>query len=719
MDLSRYSDTQAQAITTTEGPVLVLAGAGSGKTGVLTGRVAYLIKEKNVSPFSILAITFTNKAADEMKKRISSLISTDVRNMDVSTFHSFCAKLLRFHAKTIGYTSSFTIYDTDDSIRIIKDLLNENSYNIEMTPSAILSVISRAKNTSMRLSYSDFFDHMGAGDDFLRLFNDYNSRLKKENAMDFDDLLLNVILLFDEDRNIREFYQNKYRYVLVDEFQDTNSIQYEIVKIISEKYKNIFVVGDDDQSIYSWRGADINNILSFEKTYKNAAVIKLEQNYRSHQRILDVSNAVISKSLMRKDKMLWSSRKTGDKPKLRTFENEYQEAEFVAREISLKAQTGTSYSQFAVLYRSHTQSRVIEEKLRQLGIPYTVIGGVGFYSRKEIKDIIAYMTLIVNPDSNTAFKRVVNTPRRGIGDSSLAKVLGIAESRGVSGYDMLRYYDQELEHPLRKRFSSFTDTMAAIELASQDKGVASLIEDILEITGYERMLMEEKDSEARLENIEELINAATDYEASSEDPSLTDFLTGISLFTDADDEDSDDKVTLMTLHAAKGLEFDTVFMVGMEETVFPSYKSVMEGNVEEERRLCYVGMTRAKKELYLTNCKVRSMYARTESKEVSRFIKDIPKDLLDMPEERTLQRRRPEYSYIPTVSIKQNSAQSFPKAKRDTSVFEEGMTVNHKTFGKGIIISISGTGESKIALVRFASGEKKMYLSFAPIEIAD
>ncbi|MBE5759441.1 MAG: ATP-dependent DNA helicase PcrA [Clostridiales bacterium] len=724
MDLERYSAPQRQAITTTEGPVLVLAGAGSGKTGVLTGRVAYLIKNMGVSPYAILAITFTNKAANEMKERIAAQIDFDVKNMSVSTFHSICAKMLRFHAEKLGYTSSFSIYDTDDALRMIKKISNENSYAIDMTPSAVLSLISRAKNAFVRMTPQQFFEELGGSEDLLKVYNAYNDRLHAENAMDFDDLLLNVLQLLETDAETREYYQNRYRYVMVDEFQDTNSVQYEITRIIAEKYGNIFVVGDDDQSIYSWRGADVRNILNFEKDYPGAVVIKLEQNYRSHQRILDVSNTIIAKSINRKDKLLWSAVKEGDKPYLRRFMNEYAEAEYVANELQNINRRGEDYSECAVLYRSHTQSRVLEEKLRQRGVPYTVIGGVGFYSRKEVKDILAYMTILVNPDANTALTRIINEPKRGIGNVSINKLISAADAAQLSVYETLMQAEDFLDAATVKKLNSFIECLKNIDAVKDDKNIVKTLENVYRVTGYYDMLLLDKDAEARMENIDELIKAARDYEASADEPSLSDFLSGIALFTDADTEEEGAKVTLMTLHAAKGLEFDNVFMVGMEETVFPSYRSVQEGNIEEERRLCYVGMTRAKKHLYLTHCQSRSVYAKTEMKDPSRFIEEIPDHMLDIEkEEDTLKKMT---SSFPKAKPKVTAARptlgakpSFNQQKRDTASFDVGMTVSHKTFGIGQIKSITGAADNRIAVVDFSGTEKKMFLAFAPLEIID
>lgn len=604
MDLSFLSEVQQRAVRATEGPVLVLAGAGSGKTSVLTNRVAYLVNEKGVDPFSILAITFTNKAANEMKERISALVDLDVSRMAISTFHSMCAKFLRFDADKIGYERNFSIYDTDDCITVVKRVLEAKGMDVKHAR-RVLSHISNIKNNEAKMTPEDYAGQAMQADQSMQalpsIYREYCDRLRRENAMDFDDLLLNMLRVLRESETAREYYQNRFRYIMVDEYQDTNSVQYELVHILADKYKNLFVVGDDDQSIYAWRGADIRNILDFERDYQNTQVIKLEQNYRSHAKILDAANAVIQKAEERKQKTLWSARKTGALPKVYTAPNEYAEAEFVAREISSLVSQGKNYTDFAVLYRTHTQSRVLEEKLRIYGIPYQIFGGMSFFARKEIKDMVAYLTVYENPMADTALARIVNVPRRGIGDVSLQKLRGFAAAHTLSLLEAMERADEFMSGG-RAKFASFLEMVDKIRASCEDKGVGEIVEAVFAASGYRDMLMEDEsiEGQTKIENVEEFINSAYAYEKENEEPTLEGFLSSVSLISDADTVSEEGSVTLMTMHSAKGLEFDTVFLVGMEENLFPSKRSVDSGKLDEERRLCYVGITRAKNTLYLS-----------------------------------------------------------------------------------------------------------------------
>ncbi len=719
MNLDYLSDVQKKAVTTTEGPVLVLAGAGSGKTSVLTNRVAYLIKEKGVDPYSILAITFTNKAANEMKERIARLVDADISQMAISTFHSMCARFLRHDADKIGYGRNFTIYDSTDCKAAIKKVLSD--LNLEskfMTPGMCLGAISAAKNAGAKETPERYIDEVYAdnSENLKAVYHRYNEQLFAENAMDFDDLLLNMLRVLENDEQARYYYSNKYRYVLVDEYQDTNSVQYALVRILSEKHGNIFVVGDDDQSIYAWRGADIRNILDFEKDHAQTTVIKLEQNYRSHAKILDAANAVISKARERKAKTLWSSVKEGPKPKVYTALNEYAESEFVVKEIDRLVGEGKKYTDFAVLYRMHTQARVLEEKLRSFGIPYQVYGGMSFYERKEIKDMVAYLTVLENEKADTALLRIINTPKRSIGDISIEKLRKYAYNNGLYLMEAMEYSDQFIGSGSGGKFTGFTDVFKKIRSAAEGKSLGEQLEAVFGHSGYREMLLlqDSAEAETKIENIEELINSAYAFEKQNEDATLADFLATVSLISDMDTTAEEGCVTMMTLHSAKGLEFDTVFMVGMEENVFPSRRAIAEDKVDEERRLCYVGITRAKQLLYFTNCASRNLYSGSSANHPSRFLGDIPAEMLECltPAAAPKKERAPKESIVtkPQIEFK-------PQVKADPDSFSEGMTVEHTKFGKGIIKSISGSGTQKIAVIGFSDGDRKMFLSFAPLTV--
>ncbi len=724
MDLSFLSDVQKQAVTETEGRILVLAGAGSGKTSVLTSRVAYLLNEKNADPYSILAITFTNKAAAEMKGRIAGLVDFDVSRMAISTFHSMCARFLRSDADKLGYTNSFSIYDTDDSLSVIKRIMQETDMQSQrFPPRYFLHMISAMKNSSGGKAEVHAAEELEGelAEAVLKMYAAYQERLKKENAMDFDDLLVNMLKVLNEVEEARRYYTNRFKYVMVDEYQDTNSIQYELIKIFSEKHGNLFVVGDDDQSIYGWRGADVRNIFNFEKDYQNVKVIKLEQNYRSHQKILDVANAVIKGADFRKDKTLWSARKEGPLPKINMTRGEYEEAEFIAGKIAEMVREGRRYEDMVVLYRTHTQARVLEEKLRAYGIPYRVFGGMSFYARKEIKDMVAYLMFLNNPRSDTAFVRIVNTPKRGIGNVSIQKLADYAAEKGISMFEAAERSEEFMPGSTQK-FSAFLDTAHNMLGACHDKGVGQLAEEVFFLSGYREMLLLEDDlsAETKIENVQEFITSAYTYEKETEEPTLEGFLSTVSLITDMDTEAEQGGVTLMTLHAAKGLEFDTVFMAGMEENLFPSKKSLEEGRLDEERRLCYVGITRAKNELYMTGCLVRNLYSGVSNNTPSRFLEDIPKAMAeDITERRTKARQaekpRDEAAQLlfrPRIELKSNALQ-------DPGAFRAGMKVEHAKFGAGTILNIAGQGDQKVATVKFSDAERKLFLGFAPLKIVE
>ncbi|MGI6664116.1 MAG: ATP-dependent helicase [Christensenellaceae bacterium] len=721
MDLSYLNDVQQRAVTIGDGPILVLAGAGSGKTSVLTHRVAYLINEKGVDPFAILAITFTNKAAAEMKERIAGLVSFDTSRMAISTFHSMCARFLRRDADKIGYTNQFSIYDSEDCLSLVKKIMKEKGMEKKvMSPRGMLSIISSIKNSAGEASVEARVEDISKelAPQIIAIYHAYETSLQNENAMDFDDLLINMVKLLKTDEGVRSYYTNRFQYVLVDEYQDTNRIQYELIQILSEKHKNLFVVGDDDQSIYGWRGADIRNILEFEKDYKDATVIKLEQNYRSHQRILDVANAVICVADARKDKTPWSALSEGAKPKIYVAQNEYAEAEFIAREIAMLARNGKKYDAFAVLYRTHTQARVIEEKLRAYGIPYQVYGGISFYARKEIKDMVAYLTLIDNPRANTALLRIINTPKRGIGNVSIAKLVAFAEENGISLLEAMQAADAFMSGG-RNKFAPFLELVTGMIEAAAEKELGEILEMVYQKSGYQEMLQAEQDftAEVKIENIEEFINSAYVYEKEAEEPTLEGFLSTVSLISDMDTETEEGGVTLMTLHGAKGLEFDVVFMAGMEENLFPSKRSVTEGKLDEERRLCYVGITRAREMLYMTASESRNMYSGLMTCLPSRFLDDIPKEMfedLSGSYEKKKAQPRPERNRDISFNTK---VEFVSKATSSVDAFAENIQVKHPKFGEGTILSIVGEGEQQVATVRFDDAERKMFLALAPLEI--
>jgi DNA helicase-2/ATP-dependent DNA helicase PcrA len=723
MNLTALNERQQEAVRAVNGPVLVLAGAGSGKTKVLTERVAYLIGELAVHPMTILAITFTNKASYEMRVRIQKALGMDVSDMWISTFHSMCVRILRMSGKKIGFSSNFVIYDTDDTLRLIKQIIeemglkNDNNY----PPKLIRSIISKYKNTSEKdiTDYAEEHFPMQAyrmGDIYAK----FAGEMQKQNAMDFDDLLLNTLKLFSQDGESLSYYQDRFRYVMVDEYQDTNMVQYKLIKLLCEKYRNIFVVGDDDQSIYAFRGANIKNILNFEKDYPDANVIRLEQNYRSDIRILKAANCVIENNVGRTRKTLWSKIEGAGKPKIYTAASEREEAEFIAREIGKLARQGIRYGDMAVLYRTHTLARVLEEKLRLYGVPYRVYGGISFYERKEIKEILSYLNLIANPACDVHFLRVINIPKRGIGAVTVQKILDKAHAEGLSCMDIASSAEVYFEkQPFMKKLKDFAELINVFRETAVNGDVHELILEVYEKTGYREMLKTEypDDAQIRMENVEEFINSAYDFEANGGE-NLVDFLQNIALITDLDSMDEAGGVTLMTIHAAKGLEFDTVFVAGMEESLFPSRMAIAEDNIEEERRLCYVAITRAKQNLYLTHSRARSYFGEYNMNPPSRFIEEIDVDLLDYL-------NKPEPAVRTAAGAKGFSGffsgMDGPKEKMPKEVsddFKVGAVVSHAAFGQGPILSITGEGNQKIATVDFdIAGHKKMFLSFAPLKI--
>ncbi len=638
-DFGTLNDRQQEAVLATEGPVLILAGAGSGKTRVLTHRIAWLIEKKNVNPWNILAITFTNKAAGEMRSRVDNLVGFGSESIWVSTFHSSCVRILRRYIDRIGYGTNFTIYDTDDSKNIMKDICKRLNVDTKIHKErALLSAISAAKDEL--LSPEDY--ERGAQWDFgkqkiAEVYREYQAVLKKNNALDFDDLIVRTVELFRACPEVLDSYQERFRYISVDEYQDTNTAQFELVHLLAGKYRNLCVVGDDDQSIYKFRGANIRNILDFEKVFPEAKVIRLEQNYRSTQTILDAANEVIRNNTARKEKNLWTDKGDGEDIHFKQFDTAYEEAEFVASDIGKKRRNGAAdYRDCAVLYRTNAQSRLLEERFIMEGIPYDMVGGVNFYARREIKDILAYLKTIDNGQDDLAVTRIINVPRRGIGAATIARVSDYASARGISFFDALCEADQIMAlGRSAAKLEPFTTLIRSFRSKLAYYSLEELMKDVLENTGYLKELEEsdEEDAQDRIQNIDELLSKVVAYEESHDEPTLGGFLEEVALVADIDGVDgADDRVLLMTLHSAKGLEFSQVYLTGMEDGIFPGYRTITSddpSDMEEERRLAYVGITRAKEELTLTCAKQRMLRGETQYNPVSRFVLEIPDDLLD------------------------------------------------------------------------------------------
>lgn len=628
------NDMQQLAVYHTEGPLLILAGAGSGKTRVLTHRIAYLIEEKQVAPYNIMAITFTNKAAGEMRDRVNKIVGFGAKQVWVSTFHSACVKILRRYIDRIGYSNDFTIYDTDDQKRLLKDVIKNLNLDSKIyKENAVLGKISDFKNKLITVSE---VSQMAKTDfkqlNLARIYDNYQQALQKNNAMDFDDLIMKTVELFKQCPEVLESYQERLKYIMVDEYQDTNAAQFAFIRLLASKYQNLCVVGDDDQSIYKFRGADISNILQFEKYFTNAKVVKLEQNYRSTKNILDAANAVIRNNYGRKDKTLWSDNEQGEKIELYQAEDGYAEADMVASNIKELVDYGKAdYNDFAILYRTNAQSRTLEEKLMLKNIPYKIIGGQNFYQRKEIKDILSYLRIISNATDDIAVERIINVPKRGIGATSINKVKDFAATYGMNLYDALLEVENipELGRAAGK-INKFTELIENFKDDQDEKSLKELVDDVLAETGYVAELVAENTDEAngRIENIDELISKVSEYEENTEAPTLSGFLEEVALVADIDNLDEDSSyVVLMTVHSAKGLEFPNVFMCGMEDGLFPGYMSIMaddQEELEEERRLCYVAITRAMKHLTISYAKKRMMRGETQYNIISRFIKEIP-----------------------------------------------------------------------------------------------
>ncbi|WP_302527330.1 DNA helicase PcrA [Megasphaera elsdenii] len=723
------NDRQCEAVKHTEGPLLITAGAGSGKTKVLTCRIAHLL-ELGVAPYRILAITFTNKAAKEMKERVTNLVGAQADSIWLSTFHSFCAKLLRFEVDGFhGYTRNFTIYDSSDQLVLVKDCLKKlNLDDKQFMPRSVLGTISSAKNVLMdakafAAQASDFYEQKVA--DVYAL---YQEKLRENNAVDFDDLLFLAVRLLQEKEDVREKYQSRFQYILVDEYQDTNHAQYALTKILAARWRNICVVGDADQSIYAWRGADIRNIIDFTHDYPDAASIKLEQNYRSTKTILKAANAVIDNNESRPKKTLWTENPTGNKIIHYQAQTEHDEADYIAGVIYNRHEISHEpYGDMAILFRTNAQSRVLEEKLMRYAIPYTMVGGTKFYDRKEIKDILAYLRLLYNPEDSLSLTRIINVPKRNIGATTMEHVAAYAEEQGISLFEALSSTD---ELPVTKRAKTALENFAAMIFDVlndiEGKDVLSLIETVIKQTGYGDMLDKEAEhdpqGESRKENVGEFLSVAKDYMDSNPDGNLQDFLENVALVSDVDDfESSDSKVTLMTLHAAKGLEFPVVFLTGLDEGLFPHSRTLLDpAQVEEERRLAYVGITRAERQLYVTNAITRTMYGRISAYMPSRFLAEIPPQLMEdyhcksaMPQSRTTAVPGKQRVSILTKPV----ASSLPKKHAVTDTFAKGDKVRHKIWGIGTVLDVIGEGPNMQMKIQFPTkGVRQVVVKYAPLE---
>ena len=723
------NDRQCEAVKHTEGPLLITAGAGSGKTKVLTCRIAHLL-ELGVAPYRILAITFTNKAAKEMKERVTNLVGAQADSIWLSTFHSFCAKLLRFEVDGFhGYTRNFTIYDSSDQLVLVKDCLKKlNLDDKQFMPRSVLGTISSAKNVLMdakafAAKASDFYEQKVA--DVYAL---YQEKLRENNAVDFDDLLFLAVRLLQEKEDVREKYQSRFQYILVDEYQDTNHAQYALTKILAARWRNICVVGDADQSIYAWRGADIRNIIDFTRDYPDAASIKLEQNYRSTKTILHAANAVIDNNESRPKKTLWTENPAGNKIIHYQAQTEHDEADYIAGVIYNRHEISHEpYGDMAILFRTNAQSRVLEEKLMRYAIPYTMVGGTKFYDRKEIKDVLAYLRLLYNPEDSLSLTRIINVPKRNIGATTMEHVAAYAEEQGISLFEALSSTD---EIPVTKRARTSLENFAAMifDLLNdiEGKDVLSLIETVIKQTGYGDMLDKEAEhdpqGESRKENVGEFLSVAKDYMDSNPDGNLQDFLENVALVSDVDDfESSDSKVTLMTLHAAKGLEFPVVFLTGLDEGLFPHSRTLLDpAQVEEERRLAYVGITRAERQLYVTNATTRTMYGRISAYMPSRFLAEIPPQLMEdyhrksaMPQSRTTAVPGKQRVSILTKPV----ASSLPKKHAVTDTFAKGDKVRHKIWGIGTVLDVIGEGPNMQMKIQFPTkGVRQVVLKYAPLE---
>lgn len=713
------NERQREALLETNGPVLILAGAGSGKTKVVTSKIAYLIREKNVSPYNILAITFTNKAANEMKERAENLIGGNL-NLWIGTFHSICVRILRKYATTLGYTSNFTIYDTLDSKTLVKDILKDFDLSPKYySDSGIQAKISNLKN---KMTTPEMYLKENEGDIYEytigKIYAEYEKRLKANNAFDFDNLILKTVELLSQNEEAMEYYNRRFTYVFVDEYQDTNSAQYNFIKLIAGPKPNITAVGDSDQSIYKWRGADINNILNFEKDFKGAKVILLEQNYRSTESILNAANVLIANNKMRMKKNLWTDKDKGKAPEYKEYDHSNVEEEEVVNKILQLNYKKNSFEDMAILYRANFQSRGFEEQLMRHGIPYRVVGGLKFYDRMEVKDILHYLRLIVNPEDDLSFMRVVNTPKRGIGDTTVGKLKDFAAEKGLSLFDAVDKLEPGvIASRTVNKIKDFKEMILAFQDYADRNSIKETMEEVVIRSGYMAELKTENTptSRARIENIEELISAANTYEEKNPESKLSDYMAEMSLLSDVDKADSSKGVSLMTIHSAKGLEFPIVFVVGMEEGLFPSALSMEEeGGVEEERRLCYVAVTRSKRELYLSSARYRTKYGKTVPAIKSRFIDEMASEL-NVTEDN---KRHETITFKPVETLKPHFKYEAPERPKENGLnLKVGDKVRHKKWGEGMVVmKKEKEGDYEITVSFQGQGLKKLKESVAPLE---
>lgn len=723
------NEQQQEAVFCTEGPLLLLAGAGSGKTRVLTHRIAYLM-DQGVNPYHIMAITFTNKAAKEMRERVDDLVGFGAEHIWVSTFHSTCVRILRRHIDKLGYGNSFTIYDADDQKSLIKQICKQYKIDTKMMPERkIINEISSAKDEFMTPSeYETRHQYDFKKKKIAQIYKEYQKQLKANNALDFDDLIFKTVELFQFHPEVLDYYQERFRYIMVDEYQDTNTIQFQLVSMLARKYQNLCVVGDDDQSIYKFRGANVKNILNFENVFPEAVTIKLEQNYRSTKNILNAANEVIKHNKGRKTKKLWTENEEGDLIEFHQYGTEYEEARKIIHEIEDLSKEGYDYKNMAILYRTNAQSRVFEESFMIKNIPYRIVGGTNFYQRKEVKDILSYLKVVDNGLDDLAVRRIINVPRRGIGAATIEKINVYAVEHNVSFLDACFSSDSiDTLGNAKKKINGFADLIREFRRKMQEGSLEELFKYITDETGYIANLKAEETEEAegRIENINELLNKVVTYEREAEEASLSELLEEIALVADIDNlEDSDNRVVLMTLHSAKGLEFPYVFICGMEDGIFPSYMTVMsedDDDMEEERRLCYVGITRAKKKLYLSAAKRRMMQGRTQFNKVSRFIDEIPEQLLQLDTGVNFKEKRPDKALFSSNRSnrfrKPYQAKSFTSTKMDTLPYDVGDMVKHIKFGKGKVLEIVSGGRDYEVTVDFEkAGVKKMFASFAKLK---
>ena len=743
MNLDTLNPAQREDVEKTEGPVLILAGAGSGKTRVITTRIGHLIEDKGVQPANILAITFTNKAANEMRERVEETLESDASDMWISTFHSCCVRILRKDINRIGYNRSFVIYDSADQVTLVKDCLKELNLNDKVfEPKMIISTISGAKD---KLYDPKQFKAMHMNDNRMSKIADvyalYQDRLKRNSALDFDDLIFKTVELLKSDKEVLDYYRNRFKYIMVDEYQDTSKAQYELIKILAKEHQNICVVGDDDQSIYGWRGADIRNILEFEKDYDDVHVVKLEQNYRSTQIILDAANTVISNNIERKRKRLWSEKKDGELIKIQVAQDEIEESDFVADMIAkISREQNRSYKDFAVLYRANAQSRSVEDALNRSQIPYNIYGGTKFYERKEIKDLIAYLRVIQNPQDDISIKRIINVPRRGIGLRTIEKIEDRASLKQESIYSVLIDIEtnSEISTKARNSISEFVDNViGTLRTMREVYPVSKLIEKVIESIDYYGYIDElykgdKEEAEERKDNVKEFISVAMEFEQNSEEKDLETFLTGVALTSESSEEEEIDKVSLMTIHTSKGLEFPVVFIVGMEDGLFPiarAVRSMSDSEIEEERRLCYVGITRAKEILYLTLTQKRTLYGKTNPSIASRFMEELPKECIERlnSAEKELSYSKANYNvldkykqkYMNTINktavAKQVNA-TIKSNEKETNIddIKPGARVHHPKFGVGTVVGMMGTD---VTIAFEQQGIKKINKEYTTLDV--